>query len=145
MDYARKAWDATKDATDAPYDQTEGEFRGKLDFAAERAMATGIANTPFEQKVLELAEAKDAEDQAHPLHVGVLSENVKQADVEAEQRKRSTGAKTEAREVDRHKATATPGKQKEFTQPAPVPNVTAQDAEMVAKEGIKPAAKPDRK
>jgi hypothetical protein len=60
---AARAWDATKEEGDPDFDNMPNlEQKGKLEFAAERVKATGIAQTNFEHKVKELAEQEAEEN-----------------------------------------------------------------------------------
>lgn len=55
MDIAAKAWNQVKGPGDAEYDLIPNiEFKGKLDFAAERVKATGVAETNFEKAVKDI-------------------------------------------------------------------------------------------
>lgn len=67
-----RAWNATKSKDDPDWDHIANlEFKGKLQFAADRVKATGTAQTNFEHKVLELhvKEAKEEEKVAGPMAV----------------------------------------------------------------------------
>lgn len=60
MDIAAKAWNQVKGPGDAEYDLIPNiEFKGKLDFAAERVKATGVAETNFEKAVKDILDKQD--------------------------------------------------------------------------------------
>ena len=62
---AAQAWNATKDPTDPEFGASpEPEFWGKLEFAAQKVIETGTANTNFELKVKELHGKSKATEKA---------------------------------------------------------------------------------
>lgn len=66
---AGRAWNATKDENDPDWGSIpNSEFKGKLEFAAERVKETGTAKTNFEIAVKELA-AEDAKGETAPMAV----------------------------------------------------------------------------
>lgn len=69
MSLAGRAWNATKEDNDPDWASIpNSEFKGKLEFAAERVKETGTAKTNFEIAVKEFAE-EDAKGETAPMAV----------------------------------------------------------------------------
>lgn len=75
---AAEAWDATKLEGDPEWDLiTEVEFKQKLQFAADKAAETGIAQTNFEQEALRIHQKRLAEKKTEgPLAVSKPAPNL---------------------------------------------------------------------
>lgn len=62
---AERAWNSTKSEGDPDWDSIPNiEFKGKLQFAADKVVETGIANTNFEKAVAKFAAKEDKDDAA---------------------------------------------------------------------------------
>lgn len=62
-----RAWNAIKDANDPEWAVIPNhEFKSKLRFAASRVKETGLAESPFEKKVLEFRLQDSAEEEETP-------------------------------------------------------------------------------
>lgn len=61
MNVAKEAYQAIKAEGDPDFDGLGLDFKGELEHRAARAIATGIHQTPFETKVVELHRPEEAE------------------------------------------------------------------------------------